>query len=195
MRLTLALLLLTVSLFAVEIDPSAKSFEQRQQKYQVEVYDFVGLYPNLEHIDIDAKRKKRVEFNMKGSYPVLQDIVYEGGFGTLKGELTGEFPALQTASFLCGNTAMTFNLKGNWSQSCLFTFRGMKEPLTLQIPDHVGVIAHVNTKIGAKISPGPLKKKGWWKLSHRTYQNELAEAAPVVLTFYIDVADAPVTFE
>lgn len=195
MRYLSVFLLLATSLMAVEIDPSTASFTQRKQQCRVDVYDFIGDYPNLKNIDIDAKRKKRVEFNLTGSYPVLEKIVYEGGFGSLNGLLVGDFPSLKQVNFLCGNMAMNFNLQGQWHQSCACTFRGAKEPIVLQLPKDVGVIAHVNTKLGAKVIAGPLKKKGWWKITHRTYKNQLADTADIVLTLYIDAAKSSITFE
>lgn len=193
-HLILCFLLMT-PLFGIQMDSNMRSFEQREKKYRVDVYDFIGDYPHLEHIDIDARRKKNVELNLTGSYPVLERILYEGSFGTLRGKMTVCFPVLKQIDLLCGNTAMELDLRAAWKQSCDVHCTGAKERIILQLPKEVGVIAYVDTRLGAKVTPGPLKKQGWWRLTHRMYKNELADTAPVVLTFHIESTEAPIIFE
>ncbi|MBS0646180.1 MAG: hypothetical protein JSR97_06275 [Verrucomicrobia bacterium] len=193
--LLLLILCLVPPLYAVKVDSSLKTFEQRETQKKVDVYDFEGDYPQLEKIDIDARRKKCVEFNLCGSYPALEKIVYEGGFGSLDSRLTGKYPLLKQIEFLCGNAKMDFDLKGDWQRSCKMTIQGAKEPIVLKLPSDIGIVAHVHSKLGAKVEAGPLKKQGWWHMVQRTYTNDLADTAEVVLTLDINIADGVVVFE
>src|SRR5687768_7027847 len=91
---------------AEHIDPSVSSFELRERKYRVDVFDFTGEYTLLENIDIDGRRKKRVEMFLTGAYPLLEKVNYEGSFGSVIGKLTGSFPKLAIVNFLCSSAAM-----------------------------------------------------------------------------------------
>jgi len=183
-------------LLATRIDPSLTSFEQRQREHRVDVYDFAGEYPHLTKIDIDARRKKCVELQLTGDYPVLEKILYEGGFGSLEGNLTGQYPVLKTAQFLCGNAAMQLNFQGQWEKSCRISIRGGTETVHIKLPESVGVTARVRSKLGAKIDAGPLQKQvKWWHMTDRTYANSLAQTAEIVLHLDIEVGDAQVVFE
>ncbi len=191
----LCLLFLFSPVFAAPMDTNIRSFEQREKKFRVDVYDFIGEYPHLENIDIDARRKKNVELNLTGTYPVLERILYEGGFGNLRGKLTGRFPVLEQIELLCGNAAMELDLRTHWERSCSLHCIGAKERIVLQLPHDIGIIAYVDTRLGAKISPGPLKKQGWWRTMHRIYKNDLADTSPIVLTLHIESTEAPIIFE
>lgn len=172
-----------------KVDNSASSFTTRQEKKRVDVYDFSGSFPQLENIDIDAKRKKRVELYLTGVYPNLETLIYEGTFGSLKGELTGQFPKLKSVDILCTSCAMNFDLEGKWEKSCEINIRGMKEDICLTIPKDIGII--VRTRVGARgrVFAGDLKKKGWLGVLNKTYRNHLAETAEIVLTINIETSD------
>lgn len=193
MKILFLFLLLTSILFAerITIDPSSRSFEARPpQRMRVDTYDFEGEYPELEKIEIDARRKKNVEFLLTGEYPALETLNYEGTFGILKGELTGNFPKLSAINFLCTSCAMRLDLAADWKQSCTIHIRGADEDIVLNLPKNVGLVIH--TKVGVKgkvVVCEKLKKMGWFRIFKKTYENPLAKTAPVVLTIHVETTD------
>lgn len=157
---------------------------------RVDVFDFSGGYPNLENIDIDAKRKKRVELTLTGDYPILETINYDGSFGLLTGKLTGNFPKLKLVNFLCTSCAINLDLTSEWKQSCEIKVKGAKENVILKLPESVGLIVHTKTGARGKVIPKEgLKKKGWIGVFNKTYSNPLAETSEVVLTITIETSD------
>ncbi|MFZ0564954.1 MAG: hypothetical protein WAM28_02015 [Chlamydiales bacterium] len=188
---SLFFLLLVSPLWANPIDPSISSYEV-QKKMQVEVYDFSGDFPNLKNIDIDARRKKRVEFILTGNYPLLEEITYEGGFGIFQGDLTGNFPNLSRISFLCTSCCMNFDLTGNWAKSCEINIRGMKENVIIKLPkEEVGIVVHTKTSAGRKVVVNDLRKKGWGILN-KTFVNELYNEADVTLILNVETTEGSI---
>lgn len=186
-------LFLSGGLYALDIqhkiDSSASSFTTRQEKKRVDVYDFSGAFHQLENIDIDAKRKKRVELYLTGEYPNLETVIYEGSFGSLKGELTGHFPKLTSVDILCTSCAMNFDLIGKWEKSCEINIRGMKEDIYLTLPKDIGIIVRTHVGARGRVFAGDLKKKGWLGVLNKTYRNPLAETADIVLTINVETSD------
>ncbi|MCH9625492.1 MAG: hypothetical protein S4CHLAM123_06670 [Chlamydiales bacterium] len=185
-------MLLSTPLFAerFEADRSSSSFELRKNKQRVDTFDFPGEFPLLENIDIDAKRKKIVEFNLNGDYPILETLNYEGGFGRLTGDLTGNLPCLSLVNFLCSNCAMTLDLSGLTQTSCEVNITGMKENIILKLPEDVGLVVHTRTSPKGKVMVRKgLKKQGWTGILKKTYTNELVETAPVVLILNIELTE------
>lgn len=192
-RFILFSLLLTPTLWALPIDHTTSSFSTRRVKERVDRYDFSGEFLNLENIDIDARKQKRVEFDLSGTYPLLTSVNYEGSFGHLKGDLTGNFPCLNLVNILCTSCAMQLDLTGEWQQSCQITIRGLKEDVAVKLPENVGLIIHTKTSpTGKVITKEGLKKKGWFKVWKKTFHNELAEIAPIVLTLDIETTDGKI---
>lgn len=190
MKYFLYLFLLASPLFAEHIDRQASSYQLRKINQRVDKFDFSGDFPNLENIDIDARRKKRVEFNLSGDYPLLTSVNYEGTFGYLKGDLTGNYPLLTQVNLLCTSCAMQLDLTGEWKQSCQINIRGQKEDIVVKLPDTVGLIIHTKVSVNGKVIPKEgLKKQGWYHVLNKTYKNALAETAPIVLTLYIEATD------
>ncbi|MCC5832523.1 MAG: hypothetical protein JJU12_05720 [Chlamydiales bacterium] len=187
-------LLFTSSLFALPpIDRSASTFQMRKVNQRVDRFDFSGAFPNLENIDIDARKNKCVEFDLSGEYPLLTSVNYEGSFGSLKGALTGKYPILSTVNILCTSCAMQLDLTGEWERSCRITIRGVKEDIALTLPEGIGLIIHTKTSPSGKvIAKEGLKKKGWLKILKKTYHNALAETAPIVLTLDIETTDGKI---
>lgn len=182
-------LLASFHLFGDIVDQSAASFELREKK-RTDVFEFPGEYANLKNINIDATRKKKVEFYLNGDYPLLKTVNYEGGFGVLKGELTGKFPQLTLVNFLCTSCNIDFDLSGQWEQNCEITVRGMKEDITLILPTNVGLVIHTKTSPSGKvIANHELKKKGWLGVLNKTYYNTLSETSDVVLTLHLETTD------
>lgn len=187
MKKFLLSILLCTSLLANDVDRSVTSFERRE-KQRIDHFDFSGEWPNIEVIDIDATRKKRVEIDLTGHYPLLEKIHFEGGFGLLNGAITGQFPKLTTINFLCGSSAMTLDFRAKWTQSCEINVRGMKENINITLPAEVGLV--VMTKVGARghVYVEGLKKKGFGLLN-KHYKNALADRAEIVLYVNIEATD------
>lgn len=187
MQKILIFLFLFTPLFGEGVDRSVTSFEKREKKH-IDQFDFSGEWPNIENIDIDAKRKKRVEIDLTGTYPLLEKINFEGGFGLLRGEVTGHFPKLTLINFLCGASAMTLDFTAQWMQSCEINVRGSKENVTLILPKNVGLV--VATKVGARgrVYAEGLKKKGFGLLS-KSYENELAKTAEIILRINVETSE------
>jgi len=156
----------------------------------VDRFDFSGEFPNLTNIDIDARRKKCVEFDLSGEYPLLTSVNYEGSFGFLKGDLTGNFPCLTLVNLFCTSCAMTLDLTGEWQRSCQINIRGQKEDVAIILPEGVGLIIKTKTSPAGKVfAKDGLKKQGWYKVWKKTYHNQLAETAPIVLTLDIETSE------
>ncbi len=174
-------------------DPSISTFKERKQTQRIDRYDFSGVFSNLENIDIDARRKKRVEFDLTGEYPLLETLNYEGGFGHLDAKLTGAFPILQVVNFLCTNCAMEFDLGGKWEQSCEINIRGLKEDVVITLPSDVGLVIHTKTSTRGKvIASDQLKKKGWIGFWNKTFIHN--PEAEVVLTLNVETSNGRIFF-
>lgn len=180
----------TVSLWAVHIDPSTSSYELKQKKY-VDTFDFAGEYEKLKNIDIDARKKKRVELLLTGKYPALESINYEGGFGSLTGKLSGFFPALSKVVFACSSASMDLDLTGEWKQDCEINITSPKGEIALTLPKDVGVIVHAKKKLLGKIQAEGLQKKGRG-LMHKTYVNQEYGKNPVTLTLNLAVTEGSI---
>ena len=164
--------------------------EQPRKKERVDVFDFEGNYPELTNIDISARKKKHVEFYLTGEYPVLESVNYEGSFGILEGKLTGNFPKLALINFLCTNCAMKLDLATKWQKSCVITIRGEDEDIYLTLPKDVGLVVHTKTAVKGKvIVPEGLKKKNRFGIRNKTFENELAQTAEIVITLNVELAE------
>ena len=192
-------LLLCSSLFAETIapDPSSSSFEVKQSgKFRVDTFDFSGVYPQLENIDVDGRRKKNVEFHLTGEYPLLESVNYKGTFGSLSGELTGNFPLLSLINFMCTSCAMRFDLNADWQRSCEINITGGTENIVLKLPKNVGLVIHTTTAARGKVIPCKgLKKKSWLGIFKKTYENELVESSPIIITLNIALSDGSIILE
>lgn len=179
------ILFLLPALYAAPIDPSLSSFELRERKH-VDVYDFDGEYEKLENIDIDARRKQRVEVLLTGIFPTLKTVDYQGTFGNLIGKLSGNFPHLSTVNFLCKSAMMQFDFSGKWQKNCEITIRGTTGDIVLTLPKDVGIIVNTKKMPTGKVVVNDLKKKGMGWMA-KTYVNEQLETSPVTLTFNVEV--------
>lgn len=191
----MSLAFLSSTLFAITADTDAAKFEMRPQTKHVDVFDFSKTYPLLENIDIDARRKKKVEFNLTGEFPVLETLTYDGTFGSLVGRFTGTFPKLREVNFLCTSCAMDFNLLGKWERSCEINIRGMKEDIILKVPKDIGVIVHTKVGVRGKVVIADMKKKGWFGVLNKTYRNSLAKTSEVVLTINVEATEGRIIIE
>jgi hypothetical protein len=192
-RFLFFLALIPFPLFAerYSIDPSSRTFEMRPcVKERVDVFDFAGCYPELKKIDIEARKKKNVEFILTGDYPTLETVTYEGSFGVLKGKLTGNFPLLDRMQFLCSQCAMDLDLTSQWQKSCVIRIKGADEKIVVTLPANVGLVVHTKTALKGKVLPREdLIKKNRFGVCNKTFENSLAETAPIVLTLYIEAGD------
>lgn len=186
-------LLSTSSLLALKIDPSSSVYELREKKFRVDLFDFSGEYPHLENIDIDAKRKKRVEMLLTGEYPLLETINYEGTFGSMIGKFTGSFPKLTLANFVCSSATMQFDLTGDWQQSCEINIRGTTGQILVTLPKDVNVT--VNTKTGplGKVINSNLVKKGWGVLNKTFVNKQVPDEAVIHLNVNIETEKGKIT--
>jgi hypothetical protein len=196
MKYLIPLLLLGSSLLGVEysVDPSCRSFELRQPvKQRIDTFSFEGEYPELENIDIDATRKKHVEFYLTGDYPALERIDYEGNFGQLMVEVTGTFPKLSLINFLTQNCAMNVDLTAPWQQSCEINIRGGKKDIIVLLPKDIGLIIHTTTAAKGKVIPCEgLAKKKLFGFFNKTFENEQAHTAPICLTLKITLTEGSI---
>lgn len=153
-----------------KIDPDATAYKLKEKKW-VDTFDFTGVYPNLEEIEIDAKKKYRVEMLLTGEYPVLEQIEYHGGYGILKGKLTGHFPQVEEVVIDCNNAQINLDLRGEWEKDCHITIRGTTGDIALKLPKNIGVVAHTKLKGGKVISSHLVKQGRGWR--NKTFVNEL----------------------
>lgn len=176
------------------IDRTVSSFETpRPQNQRVDRYDFSGEFPNLKKVDIDAKKKKKIEFDLSGEYPLLTVVNYTGNFGHLKGDFTGNYPLLEQMNLVCGSCAMELDLNGNWQKSCHITIKGGEKDIVIQLPEEVGLVIYTKTAIPGKvIAKESLIKHKWYKILNKTYYNDKAKTAPVVLTLDIELTDGQI---
>ncbi len=196
-RYILFSLLFVGTLVGGEADRSIRAFEEKvPQKRKIDTYDFSGDYPELSTVEIDARRKKNVEVLLNGEYPVLEEVVYEGSYGKLVGDLTGYFPRLSSVSIACGSAKMEIDLRGVFEKSCEIYIRGLKEEVVLSLPEGVGLVVHTHNTPGIPVvNRSDLKKKGWFGFTKKTFQNPLAKEAPVVLTIYIETTNGAITLQ
>ncbi|NGX45592.1 MAG: hypothetical protein K940chlam2_00748 [Chlamydiae bacterium] len=188
--LFLFLLFSTTSVFALRIDPSTSSFEQREKKY-IDTFDFSGSYEKLENIDIDARRKKRVELLLTGEYPALESINYEGSFGSLSGKLLGSFPELSKVVFACSSATMDLDLSGEWKQDCEINIASPKGEIVLTLPKNVGIIVHAKRQPLGTILVEGLQKKGMGWMN-KTYINSEYGENPITLTLNLVVTEGKI---
>lgn len=172
-----------------KIDSGTSSYVEQPKKFRVDTYDFSGEYPNLETIDINARKKKHVELDLSGEYPKLESIEYEGSFGLFNGKLTGDFPNLKTATFMMTSALMHFDLTGEWKRSCDITINGAKRDITLYLPKDIGVCVTTSTGVRGGVHAKGFTKKGWLPFTKKEYQNELAESSDIVLTIHVTSTD------
>lgn len=129
-------LLPSLSLFAIKIDPQSTCFSEKEKK-RIESYDFTGHYPELTHIEIDARRKMHVDMDLSGHYPVLEKISFEGGFGTISGQITGEFPLLKEISIKCTKATLNLDFEAKWTKECLINITCQGNS-TIKLPKDIG---------------------------------------------------------
>jgi hypothetical protein len=193
MKIFLSIFFLAAPLYAehFKADPTARSYASGVQKrHRVDTFDFSGIFPELEHIDIDATRKKNVSLDLTGEYPQLTSINYRGSFGKLTGSLTGKFPLLSQINLLCTSCGMDLDLNARWQQSCVINIQGQDEDITLNLPKDVGLVIHTKTKAKGKVVPcEELKKKNRFGIFNKIFENDLAETSPIVITLNVELAD------
>jgi hypothetical protein len=184
---------LTSSLFAVQIDPNISSFDQGPKR-RIESFDFQGDYPQLTHIKIDGKRKTDVELLLKGSYPLLERIHYDGGFGIIKGSLTGHFPKLNEITIVGTHALLDLDLETNWEKKCVINIASKGE-ITVNLPKDVAMVVNVTTFPTSKVHlnhPTLYQRKR--KISHRIFCTTQEENKEPLLTINVKADRNPVTF-
>ena len=188
-KLATLLLFLTVPLWAVKVDPNCKGFDTTRKREMVECFDFGGVYPQLERINIDGHKKKCVKLEMGGEYPVLKTFSFDGSFGKFDGELTGSFPMLESVDVKVTTNKVSLDLRGEFAKDCNIIITGTTADVTLNLPKTVGLDIKTKTAMNGKVKAEMLKKKGMFtKKRFRANQG-----ADVTLTLYVEVTDGQIT--
>lgn len=172
MMVFLFFIFLFSSLTADVIDPQTKSFSLREKK-KAELFEFSAEYPELYEIDIDGKRKVLTEIYLTGSFPVLESLTYEGGIGSFKAEMTGNFPKLKKALFSFVTADTLLDLRGHWTEECTIIIQNRRGNVTLWLPEDVAVEIITKTEpLQAQlvIENPQIKKKGLG-IRQKTYLN------------------------
>ncbi|MCP5469090.1 MAG: hypothetical protein H7A36_01110 [Chlamydiales bacterium] len=186
-------LILAAPLLAVRVDPTSKGFDNHEKRQHVDTFDFSGLYPHLENIDIDAVRKKNVEIDLSGEYPLLHSICYDGTFGMCKGLLTGTFPMLSDIDITVTSNKVKLDLRGDWQKNCEINIRGTSADIVLELPKSVGLDIYAKRSVSGKISAKDgLKKKGFGQLRKHFVANPDAE---VTLTLNLEVTSGTIVLK
>lgn len=187
MKIVLFFLLFFSPLLA-EVDRNVRSFSKSEKKIKIDQFDFSGDWPNLENIDIDGQRKKRVEIDLSGNYPLLKQITFQGGFGILDGQLTGTYPLLESVQFLCGSRKITLDLTAQWQKNCEMKIIGSKEDITLVLPANVNLIVDTKVALKGRVFAEGLTKKGWGVLKKR-YEKISEQSEIATLTLYVETTE------
>lgn len=207
MKLLLSLLLCTSVLTAQKIDPSATHFGNDEKKQRVDLFDFSGEYLHLEKVNIDAKKKMRVEVLLDGSYPALKSLAYVGSFGTIDGTLTGTFPQIEKMDFICGSSSVNLNFEGKWEKDCVISVLNNYGDVVLTLPKNVALTVTTKTGPTCKVTPcSELKKKKNLNWMHKDFYNALGasflskkeverDPALVHLHFNIEVKEGHITLK
>ncbi|WP_213318705.1 hypothetical protein [Chlamydiifrater volucris] len=167
---------------------NSQNFSYGEEELYVERFDFSGKYPDLQDIDIDARRNKRVFLDCSGQFPLLKTISYEGTFGVLNGNFTGNYEALDYLSIRCTSCKINLSFEGLWKKDAVVNIRNRSEPICLRLPKTVGVIVQTRTSFGGKVNISQeyrQRKKGF---RNKVFYNELAGTFPTI-TFDIQTCD------
>lgn len=185
MRFFLLILFCCFSLVPCNSFLFSEHYISEDEKFHIDRFNFSGVFPEMETMEIHAQRKKRVHFDASGDFPKLASITYHGSFGFLRGKLTGNYPELTALEFSCSSCKIDLDFRGTWHQNTFITITNESEPVTLVLPKDVGVVVHttVSTK-GRVIVEGDFVKRGRgiWK---KTYCNSLIDFSSVTLVFHV----------
>ena len=182
-------LILSTPLWALKVDPNCRGFDNKRKTEQVEVLDFAGIFPQLSKINIDARKKKCVELELTGEYPLLKSINFDGSFGRLDANLTGSFPVLTDVDVKVTSNKITMDLRGEWTQNCNIIITGTSADITLNLPKTVGLDIKTKTTLQGKVKAEHLKKQGRFTKKRFTCNPD----ADVQLTLYLEVTDGQIT--
>ncbi|WP_213358061.1 hypothetical protein [Chlamydiifrater phoenicopteri] len=167
---------------------TAKNFSYGEEELHIERFDFSKKYPELQDIEIDAKRNKRVFLDCSGQFPLLKTISYEGTFGVLNGTFTGNYESLDYVSICCTSCKINLTFDGTWRKNAYVNICNRSEAICLRLPKTIGVIIQTHTSFGGKVNISPeyfQTKKG---LRNKSFRNELAGSVPTI-TFDIQTGD------
>lgn len=160
-------------------------FLAEEEQFYMDRFVFSGQYPDMETMEIHAERKKRVQFDVTGSFPKLESVVYKGSFGLLRSKIKGECPELSFVDLSCTSCRMDLDFRGDWKKNAAIHIRNEQEPITILLPKDVGVVVYTQVDMNSKVvAEGALMQKGrgFWK---KTFRNSLVGEAPVTLTFHV----------
>lgn len=162
-----------------------KHYVARDEKLHTDYLDFSSTFSDMETLEIHAQRKKRIHFDVSGSFPNLETIHYQGSFGYLRANITGDYPAMHAMAFTCSSCRMELDFQGRWYKDACIRIANEGEPIVLTLPSDVGVIVHTDISMKGKIViEHDLQKQGFglWK---KTYRNALVGHSPITLVFEV----------
>ncbi|AAX50745.1 hypothetical protein [Chlamydia trachomatis] len=169
-------------------------FLAEEEQFYMDRFVFSGQYPDMETMEIHAERKKRVQFNVTGSFPKLESVVYKGSFGLLRSKIKGECPELSSVNLSCTSCRMDLDFRGEWKKNASIYIRNEQEPITIMLPKDIGVVVYTQVDMNSKVvAEGSLIKRGrgFWK---KTFRNSLVGESPVTLTFHVETRNGGVIF-
>lgn len=186
--------LLTIFFGAFNLPVFSAHFLAEEEQFYMEKFVFSGKYPDMETMEIHAERKKRVQFDMTGSFPKLESVVYKGSFGLLRSKIKGDCPELSSINLSCTSCRMDLDFRGDWKKNSSIFIRNEQEPITILLPKDVAVIVYTQIDMKSKvIAEGALiqKGRGFWK---KVFRNSLVGESPVTLTFHVETCNGGTIF-
>lgn len=160
-------------------------YVSEEETFYVHKLNFSGEFPDMETMKIHAQRKKHVKFDVTGNFPKLETISYLGSFGYLHADFKGEYPSLTSIHISCTTCQMDMDFRGKWFQNSTIFICNEKQPISLVLPRDVGVIVHTTTTLQGKVLvEGDLIRsgRGVW---HKTYHNSSVGTSPITLVFHV----------
>lgn len=135
-------------------------FLAEEEQFYMDRFVFSGQYPDMETMEIHAERKKRVQFNVTGSFPKLESVVYKGSFGLLRSKIKGECPELSSVNLSCTSCRMDLDFRGEWKKNASIYIRNEQEPITIMLPKDIGVVVYTQVDMNSKVvAEGSLIKR------------------------------------
>ncbi|CRI33104.1 Uncharacterized protein BN1224_CV14_A_06130 [Chlamydia pneumoniae] len=165
-----------------------------EESFYTHRFDFSKSYPDMENMEIQAQRKKRVEFNLTGEFPKLETLNYQGSFGHLRAKCRGVYPVLYALNFSCSSCKMDMDFRGKWNRSSTITISNQKESINLKLPKDVGVIVNTKTSLKGNVCPGSTFIKQGWGVWNKIYHNDLVGFSEVTLIFNVSSEGGTITF-
>ncbi|WP_201456637.1 hypothetical protein [Chlamydia sp. 17-3921] len=168
-----------------EIAFAVPHYVSEEESFFVHHLNFSGDFPDMETMEIQAQRKKQVKFDASGNFPKLESVFYRGSFGSLKANFSGCYPNLSSVNFSCTACKMDLDFRGQWFQNNSIVISNEEQPISLILPQDVGIIVHTKTTFKGKVFiNGDFVKQGHG-IWNKTYHNSLVGISPITLVFHV----------